>query len=172
MRIIRIYTQHMPACRFVGKKYGDADRINGNFGAKWSEFFDHGWFGMLEQAAQWPVDEGYEDGGAYVGLMRVKDGEPFEYWVGMFLPENTPVPEGFEFRDFEESELGVGWVYGPEWDLYGHESEVAEKLGEEDIRRQNDEAGACWFFERYGCPRFTIPDEKGNVILDIGFFVE
>lgn len=24
-----------------------------------------------------------------------------------------------------------------------------------------------WFFERYTCPRFTKPDKKGNVILDI-----
>jgi hypothetical protein len=24
-----------------------------------------------------------------------------------------------------------------------------------------------WFFERYNSPRFTVPDEKGNVILDI-----
>ena len=23
-----------------------------------------------------------------------------------------------------------------------------------------------WFLERYNCPRYTVPDEKGNVILD------
>lgn len=28
--------------------------------------------------------------------------------------------------------------------------------------------GKCWkFFERYNCPRFTEPDEKGDMILDI-----
>lgn len=177
MRITRIYRQHFPARRFIGKKYGDSDRVNGSFGAKWSEFFENGWFDALEAAAVSPIEEGYEDGGAYVGLMRVKDGEPFEYWIGMFLPPETPVPEtpvpdGFESCEFAESELGIGWVYGPEWELYGHESDVAEKLGEEGMRIRNDDVGACWFFERYGCPRFTTPDEQGNVILDIGFFVE
>ncbi len=32
--------------------------------------------------------------------------------------------------------------------------------------------GAFWFFERYQCPRFTTPDEKGNVILDMCYFVK
>ena len=35
----------------------------------------------------------------------------------------------------------------------------------------SDEAGAYWFFERYTCPRFTTPDEDGNVILDICQYV-
>ena len=168
MRITRIYRQHMPARRFIGKKYGDGDRTGGNFGGKWGEFFENGWFDLLEQAA----DGAFEDAGAYIGLMRVRDGEPFEYWIGMFLPAGTPVPDGFAFRDFAEGELGIGWLYGPEGELYGHETDVAVKLAEEGIRIRNDRAGACWFFERYGCPRFTAPDEQGNVILDIGFFVE
>lgn len=172
MKITRIYTQHFPARRFIGKKYGDPDRVNGGFGKQWGDFFENGWFEVIEKAAKSPVDEGFEDGGAYIGLMRCKDGDPFEYWVGMFLPPDTPVPDGFEERDFAEGELGIGWIYGPEWDLYGHESDVAAKLGEEGIKLKNDEAGACWFFERYACPRFTTPDEEGNVILDIGFFVE
>ena len=172
MRITRIYRQYFPARRFIGKKYGDTDRVNGSFGTKWGEFFGNGWFEVLESAAVSSVEEGYEDGGAYIELMRCRDGEPFEYWVGMFLPPDTPVPEEFESRDFSEGELGVGWVYGPEWDLYGHESDVAAKLTEEGMCIRNDGSGACWFFERYGCPRFTTPDKEGNVILDIGFFVE
>ena len=172
MRIIRIYRQHLPARRFIGKKYGDSDRVNGSFGAKWGEFFENGWFDVLEAAAISPIEEGYEDGGAYLGLMHMKDGEPFEYWIGMFLPPDTPVPDGFESREFAESDLGIGWVYGSEDEIYGRESDVAEALAEEGMRIRTDAAGAYWFFERYGCPRFTTPDEQGNVILDIGFFVE
>jgi len=36
-------------------------------------------------------------------LMRCKDGEPFEYWIGMFMPANTVVPEGFAYVDFPQS---------------------------------------------------------------------
>jgi len=28
------------------------------------------------------------------------------------------------------------------------------------------------FFELYNCPRFTTPDDKGNVILDYGFYLK
>ena len=28
-----------------------------------------------------------------------------------------------------------------------------------------------WCFERYQCPRFTAPDENGNVILDYGISI-
>jgi hypothetical protein len=31
----------------------------------------------------------------------------------------------------------------------------------------------CWCaFERYNCPRFTEPDENGDVILDYGILLE
>ncbi len=172
MEITRVYRQHFPARRFIGKKYGDEDRVNGGFGNKWGEFFANDWFGVLERAANSPLNEGYEDGDAYVGLMRWKEGEPFEYWVGMFLPANTDVPEGFASVDFPESELGVGWVYGDEGEVYGHEAEVAAKVAEEGMSILADETGAFWFFERYGCPRFTTPDADGKIILDIVHFIE
>ncbi len=42
---------------------------------------------------------------------------------------------------------------------------------EEGFEIVPDEKGVLWFFERYGCPRFTAPDEKGNIILDICYFL-
>lgn len=35
-----------------------------------------------------------------------------------------------------------------------------------------DVKGAWWFFERYCCSRFDIPDDKGNIILDICHFIK
>lgn len=32
--IVKTYKQAIPAMRFIGMKYGDADRVNGGFGAK------------------------------------------------------------------------------------------------------------------------------------------
>ena len=29
-----------------------------------------------------------------------------------------------------------------------------------------------WCFERYNCPRFTSPDNNGNIILDYGISIE
>jgi hypothetical protein len=42
--IIKTYKQHVPALRFIGKKYGDQDRVNGGFGVKWGEWFSNRWF--------------------------------------------------------------------------------------------------------------------------------
>lgn len=172
VEIKKIYTQKIPATRFIGKKYGDGDRVNGSFGAKWEEAFNGGLFDRIEATAG--KEEFFEDSGAYIGLMRCRDGDPFEYWIGMFTPAETQVPEGFGYHDFHAGELGIGWIYGNDGngEIYCHEGDVAVKLGNEGFKIKNDERGACWFFERYQCPRFTVPDEKGNVILDIGFFIE
>ena len=170
--IIKTYKQSVPAMRFIGKKYGDSDRVNGTFGAKWGEWFENSWFDVLTKQISGNPDDTCEDGGASIGLMRHKDGEPFQYWVGMFAPQDTDVPDGFEKVDFPKSEWGISWLYGKEAELYMNEGKCAQRLGSEGITVINDPDGSCWFFERYVCPRFTTPDEKGNVILDIGFFVK
>ena len=43
-----------------------------------------------------------------------------------------------------------------------------EKLKAHNLKRKEDD----WCFERYNCPRFTTPDEKGNVILDYALSVK
>jgi hypothetical protein len=91
--------------RFIGKKYGDSDRVNGMFGSKWNEWWQNGWFDILE-------------------------------------------------KHIDTSD------------------KCAEKLKEKGIEIVPDEKGALWFFERYGCPRFTTPDDKGNIIIDICYFVK
>lgn len=170
--IIKAYRQSIPALRFIGKKYGDADRVNGMFGVKWGEWFQNGWFEIIEKQINGNPGDICEDGGAYIGLMRDKHEEPFQYWIGMFVPTDTDIPEDFEYIDFPKSELGICWIYGKEDEVYCREGQCAEKLKEKGMDIINDENGACWFFERYACPRFTAPDEKRNIILDIGFFIK
>lgn len=168
--IIKTYRQSVPAMRFIGKKYEDKDRVNGGFAKQWEEWFSNGWFEVLEKSCN--PKSAYEDGDAYVGLMRWKEGEPFEYWIGMFCPNNTQVPDGYSFLDFNESDLGVVWLYGKEYELYGQEHKCADSCLKEGYKIIPDSQGAYWFFERYVCPRFTEPDEKGNIILDICHFIE
>ena len=124
------------------------------------------WFEIIEKQINGKIGEIYEDGGAYIGLMRENEAGSFEYWIGIFMPENTPVPEGFKHIDFQKGELGVCWVYGNESEVYGLEGECGEKLEKEF------KINAGWCFERYVCPRFTTPDEKGNIILDICFYLK
>ena len=168
VELVKIYTQETPAMRFIGKKYRDEDRVNGGFGTQWNEWHKNGWFTKLDAVCKAPD---FEDGDAAIGLMRWHRGEAFEYWVGKFFVENTAVPEGFEHADFPASTLGIGWLRGRDGLVYMKEGWVAEALGKEGKQIATDEQNATWFFERYAGKRF-IPDEAGNIILDIGFFVK
>lgn len=168
--IIKTYRQSVPAMRFIGKKYCDEDRVNGGFAKQWGDWFSNGWFEDLEKYCN--LKTVYENGDAYVGLMRWKEGDPFEYWIGVFCSENTEVPMGYSFVDFNEADLGVTWVYGKESEVYGQEHRCAESCEKEGYKIIPDEQGAYWFFERYVCPRFTTPDEQGNIILDICHYID
>lgn len=170
--ITKSYIQSLPEVRFVGMKYGDQDRVNGGFGCQWGDWFENNRFEKLVAFVTEEYKSGYEDADAYVGLMRWKEGEAFQYWIGMFLPKGTEVPEGYGFVDMHEAKLGVCWLHGPEGELYCKEDKCADRLVQEGYEIIHDEEGAWWFFERYGCPRFTAKDEEGQVILDICHFVK
>jgi hypothetical protein len=170
--LIKVYRQNVPAMRFIGRKYGDQDRVNEGFAALWDEWFEKKWFDAIERQINTSTKETYEDGDAYCGLMRWKEGEPFEYWIGIFMPEDSVAPEGFGSVRFPPGVLGVCWVFGNEGELYGQESRCAKKLTEMGYEILPDEAGAWWFFERYACPRFTTPDDLGNRTLDVCHYIK
>ena len=165
--IIKVYRQRIGAMRFIGKKYTDDDRVNGDFGSKWGEWHSNGWFAEIEKQIDGRAGKIHEDGDAYIGRMRGGHGEPFEYRIGMFTPGDTAVPDGFDYIDFAAGELGVCWVYGKEDEVFMLEGRCGERLEAEGFDVLTE-----WCFERYACPRFTTPDEKGNIIIDICFFVK
>ena len=165
VEITKVYKQEVPALRFIGKKYGDNDRVNGMFGKLWGDWFQNGWFDVIAKQTDKDLKAIYEDGDAYIGLMRDYKGQ-FEYWIGILMPEGTPIPDGFEYVDFPKAALGVCWLYGKENEVYGLEGKCGEKL---------EQAGYIpgdWCMERYGCPRFTTPDDSGKIILDICFYLK
>lgn len=169
--IIKCYKERLPALRFIGKKYTDKDRVYGGFGAKWGEWFQNGWFDELEKLGVLS-----ENGNAYLGLMKWAEGS-FEYWIGIFFPENTLVPEGYGYVDFIGSDIGTCWIYGFEQNdnIYGMHDECVAKMMEEGFDFQDDFGDGnkqFWFFERYNCPRFTTPDENGKIILDYCFYIK
>lgn len=158
--IVKVYKETLPALRFIGKKYTDADRgPDGGYGNRWDEWFSADRFSTLERLGPAP-----EHDDAYIGLMRFTT--EFEYWIGMFFPAETPVPDGFEWVDVSALTLGTCWIYGRDetGELYG---EAAHNLCVAALEREGWQiAEGAWFMERYNHPRFTTADEQGNVILD------
>lgn len=167
--IIKAFKEHLPACRFIGKRYTEADREGGGFGAKWGEWFANGWFEQIEALGSLP-----ENGDAYVGLMTcAADWADFDYCIGMFMPAGTDVQEGFVSKEMPESDVAICYIYGKEdgGDIYSQHEACCARYQTEGLWPPRATDGRVCFFERYNCPRFTTPDEKGNVILDYGCYI-
>lgn len=152
--IIKTFLERQPEAKLVGKRYADGDRDQyGTYGEKWGLWFQNGWF-------DWVVNCGKSVDGSYLGAMRITE-QGFEYWIGMLMTE-ADVPEGFESVDIPAGDLAVCYLYGREdtGELYGMHDACVDAWAEQGWHPTG------WFMERYNCPRFTTPDEKGNVILD------
>lgn len=174
MEIIKSYKQSIPEVKFIGKKYGDPDRVEGMFGYHWMQWTNNGWFDIIVDAAggKETLQSLYEDGTASLGFMRFKEGAPFEYWIGMFVPANTVVPEGFDSLKLGASNFGICWYYGTEDEIFAKEHLAMERIQAEGLELQPDEEGYLNFFERYSEERFVDQDENHRKILDIGFMVK
>lgn len=158
MKIINVFQESLGKSRFIGLKYTNQDRDQyGSFGAKWMSWFKEKKFSSIEKLA-------IDSPAAYVGLMRSVPS--FEYWIGVFCPENTTVPDGYQYIDIKELNFGTCWLYGNEstGELYGPKAHQACVKSLVDAGMIIDQNG--WCFERYVCPRFTKEDEHGKVILD------
>lgn len=162
--IVNVFKEKIPSMRFIGKKYN-------SFG-HWGEWWQNGWFDLLEQAMGGTdkILSVWENGGGYVGVEKRSEGQPFEYYIGMFTPENTPVPEGFLHMDFKDLSLGTCWIKGKESEVH-NTSACKQKIKEKGMELWHDEQGAVYSFENCVCPRYTSPDENGNIILDYCYFV-
>jgi predicted transcriptional regulator YdeE len=164
--ILKCFKEHLPAARLIGKKYSDEDRNQyGSFSDQWDEWFANGWFEEIEKLRPLP-----ENGDAYLGLMRYTDS--FEYWIGMLFPAGTAVPEGYSYADIPEGDIAVCYVYGrsDNGEIFGQEAHDAsmDRISREGFELQDNP----WYMERYNCPRFTTPDDKGNVILDYCVYIK
>lgn len=163
--IIKIFKEDIPDMRFIGKKYYE-------FG-HWDEFWANNWFGLLEttMGGTEEILKIWENGGGYVGLEHRTPDAPFEYWIGMFAPIETTVPDGFEYVDFSEIALGTCWIYGEEHNV--HDTSACQiALCQNDMIIWQYAKGGTWSFENCLCPRYTTPDDNGKIILDYCYFVE
>lgn len=155
MKIIDIKKESWPACVFIGKQ-----------GTNWGEWWSNGWFAPLEAQPALP-----ENGDAYIGAVRIVDGAP-QRWIGMFFPEGTPAPAGYEAVNIPAKNYAVCYLKDKEgsgdfYTLETHEACLTALKQQGYTRSEGD-----WCFERCNCPRFTAPDEEGNVVLDYGIAIE
>lgn len=157
VKILEVKKEHCPATRLIGKKY--IGKVN------WNEWWANNWFAVLEEMQSIPFN-----GDAYIGAVHIVNGMP-EYWIGMFFPADTEVPNGFEYVDLEPLDYAICYLYDKENsdDFYTMDTHnmCLEKLKALGLERKEDD----WCFERYNCPRFTTPDKMGNVILDYGISI-
>ena len=158
VKILEITKETCPAARLIGKKY--------EHNPNWGEWWANNWFAALEIFPALPMN-----GDAYIGAVHIVDGMP-EFWIGMFFSQDTEVPEGFEFVDIEPLNYAVCFLQAKEGsgDFYTMEThnQCLEAVKAQGLKRKEDD----WCFERYNCPRFTTPDENGEVILDYGIAIE
>lgn len=152
VKILEMKQESCPKARFIGRKY--------EHGANWGEWWENNWFETLEAIQGLPINDN-----GYIGAVRIINGMP-EYWIGMFFPADTEVPEGFEYVDMEPLQYVVFYLHGNEknGELYTMDTHAMclEELKAHHLERKEND----WCFERYNCPRYTTSDENGNVILD------
>ncbi|MCL2361979.1 MAG: MerR family transcriptional regulator [Defluviitaleaceae bacterium] len=166
---VNTYRQTLNASRFIGEKYASGGEAWDN----WTEDFDaDSDKSLVKQLKIDPTkiytDNNPQDGCAMIGLMRHPDGDhnQFEYWLGFFMPEDTPVPDGYEYSDFPQVDVGVCWLYGKEDDVMAREPVAFEKLKAEGFTPIDN-----WWFERY-VPHRETADSMGYKIMDICFFIK
>lgn len=170
--IVRVYREQAPESRFIGLRYQDADRVDGAFAAHWEEWFGKGRFDALSSLVDGSWRAVFPEADSYIGLMKMRGNGLLEYWIGMFLPPGTAVPEGFRSLDFPPMDLGVCLVRGREPEIFRQCDACLIRLDGERLALQKDSGGVWQFMERYQCPRFTQPDSEGQKILDMVFLVE
>ncbi len=165
MEVKKVYKESIPHLKLIGKRLTSNDQDEaGTFAHWWQQSFQEGWFDTLSRCKGLPGV-----GDDFLGAMRMtgERSDCFEYWIGMFRAPDAETPAGFESVEISAGEIGVCWLYGSDknGELYSME---ASDLIMATLKEQNwHYAETGWFFERYNCPRFTVPDEGGNVILDI-----
>lgn len=170
--IVRVYKQRVPAMRFIGKNYGDSGCLD--WGAAWNDAMSFDIFAKVIKASGGEIKSRalYEDNDAYLSLFyRNTNTGAYDAWIGMFAPIGTEAGEGLGFMDFPEQNLGVCWIYGSQYEVHGAASQCPDKIISAGMEIQSDEHGYIGFFERDQCPRFTTPDDKGNIIIDYCYFV-
>jgi len=176
--IIKTYRQEVPALRFIGKKYNEPfsvsifDKILNELD-NWCLRYA---FSVIEKQLDKESKTIYEGGDAYVSLIKINgellnEVKQIEYWLGMFMPEGTEVPSGYEMMDFPKSTLGVCAVYGKRNSIIHYDEDCRKELAKEGIECRKDETGAKLFFQRFNWRNFYSEDKYGKRVLEYCYYL-
>jgi len=165
--INKVYKQELPALRFIGKKCGETQEPQDvlNLLDNWQL---NGWLDDIEKLSEIDYKTFFEGGDSYIHLVRKTDAGLSEYWMGMFMPAGTEVPEGFHALDFPKMTIGVCRVYGKRGEIVNYEAECRNKLAEEGLALENTQ----WYFRRFNWRNFFEIDAYRKRLLDYCYPVE
>jgi predicted transcriptional regulator YdeE len=162
--LIKFEVKKLPGLKLVGKelRYNMEAHMKGDnrIPAFWEKCFEDGTFSLLEKQVDFVYDN------SHVGIMMdwdKGDGD-FSYIVGMLMKDGVSLPEGYICRDIKETDVAIGWIKG---ENTADVCSVAHPLTEKAIKENGYKCEQMkWCMELYNCPRFTQPDENGDIVLD------
>lgn len=165
--LVKFEVAEMPDVLVVGKEIRHnlrALRRGSNpIPAFWERCFQDGTFPALE------AQGGQIQSPGYVGVMTNWDKgfRNYSYVVGMLMKAGADVPEGFVGYPLGAAQVATGWLQGKDAADAGAN---AHDSTQQELEAQGYKwAKAKWCMERYVHPRFTTPDENGNIIMDYCF---
>lgn len=162
--LIKFEVKKLPTLKLVGKelRYSMDLHMQGEnrIPTFWDKCFADKIFLPLEKQTGFVYDKDY------VGVMLdwdKGDGD-FSYVIGMLMRYGVDVPEGYYCIDINETNVAIGWIKGK------NILDVCSTAHPQTEQALIDNGYKCdnmkWCMELYNCPRFTTPDENGDVILD------
>lgn len=162
--MIKLDVKKLPPLKLVGKeiRYNMESHMKGDnrMPAFWDRCFKEDIFSPLQAQVDFVYDN------AYVGVMidwDKGDGN-FSYIVGMLMLEGVSIPDNYVHRDIEETDVAIGWIKG---ENTADVCSTAHSQTEQSLKEKGYKCAQMkWCMELYNCPRFTVPDEKGHIILD------
>lgn len=162
--LIKFEISDMPDVLLVGKAIrhtrGEMAKGDNPIPAFWSRCFADGTFPALEAQGDFVYNHGY------AGVMTDWDSayNGFCYVVGMLMKPGADVPQGFVSYPLDATRIATGWIQGKD------AADVGEKAYAYTEQAVYSNGYRCnqmkWCMELFTHPRYTTPDENGNIIMD------
>lgn len=161
-KLIKLETIDLPKVYVVGKeiKVNMEEMMKGNspIGEFWEKCMNDDTFETLQKQNVYSND--------YVGFMTDwdKGDGNFIYSCGMLLLDSIAPTDEYTVREIAPTKIGLSWIQGKDITdvcVNAHDMTI-------EALKENGQAigNMSWSMEVYNSPRFTNPDENGNIILD------
>ena len=95
----------------------------------------------------------------------------FTYIIGVLTRPDTPVPDGYAYRDIPDCEIGIAWIQGSDdnGDIYQGAHDINAKAMQESGYEYDHSAGG-FEMEYYSHARFAIPATNGEKTLVMEYY--